>query len=148
MPGDCAMKDSIKILTVSWISPMNKKLLLLSILAALLQLAGCAGSKEKVFGQEMPTMKAVHDEKFNKAKNLDKRDVQRTIKHADGDLNGVAKQDYQQLSLEFELLPNPVLSIYIYPHLTSGGRPVPGYSSYFKFYKQDQYALPGEVGGW
>ncbi|MBL1805246.1 TIGR03751 family conjugal transfer lipoprotein, partial [Klebsiella pneumoniae] len=34
--------------------------------------------------------------------------------------------------------------MYVFPHMTVGNVPVPGYSTVFPFYSQVQYALPGE----
>lgn len=49
-----------------------------------------------------------------------------------------------ELSQIFPRLPNPDMVMYIFPHLTNGNTPVPGYSTVFPFYAQTQYALPGE----
>jgi len=49
-----------------------------------------------------------------------------------------------ELESRFPRLPNPTLNMFILPHLTQGGNPVPGYTTHFKLYKLDQYALPGE----
>lgn len=50
-----------------------------------------------------------------------------------------------ELENSFPRLPNPVLNMFIVPHLTKGGYPVPGYTTNFKLYKLDHYALPNEV---
>lgn len=50
-----------------------------------------------------------------------------------------------ELENSFPRLPNPVLNMFIVPHLTQGGYPVPGYTTNFKLYKLDHYALPNEV---
>ncbi|AWX14719.1 TIGR03751 family conjugal transfer lipoprotein [Mergibacter septicus] len=46
----------------------------------------------------------------------------------------------------FPRLPNPDLVMYIYPHLSDTGEPlpVPGYSTVIPFYSRVQYAQPGE----
>jgi conjugative transfer region lipoprotein (TIGR03751 family) len=49
-----------------------------------------------------------------------------------------------ELESRFPKLPNPILNMFIYPHLTQGGNPVPGYTTHFNLYKVDHYALPGE----
>ncbi|KGA36269.1 conjugal transfer protein [Pectobacterium brasiliense] len=49
-----------------------------------------------------------------------------------------------EISQQFPRLPNPDMVIYIFPHLTEGSTPVPGYSTVFPFYSQTQYAMPGE----
>jgi len=45
----------------------------------------------------------------------------------------------------FPRLPNPDICLYIDPHLTTEGIPVPGYTTCFPLYRQAHYALPGEV---
>lgn len=50
-----------------------------------------------------------------------------------------------ELSGLFPLLPNPGICMYVWPHLGGGGFPVPGYTTCFKMYERDEYALPGEV---
>ncbi|MDH3000199.1 conjugal transfer protein [Chelonobacter oris] len=49
----------------------------------------------------------------------------------------------------FPRLPNPDLVMYIYPHLSKSGEPmpVPGYSTVVPFYSRIQYAQPGERTG-
>jgi conjugative transfer region lipoprotein (TIGR03751 family) len=45
----------------------------------------------------------------------------------------------------FARVPNPDLVMVVYPHLSRGKYPVPGYLTVFPMYEQTQYALPGEV---
>ncbi|ECD9611734.1 TIGR03751 family conjugal transfer lipoprotein [Salmonella enterica subsp. salamae] len=50
-----------------------------------------------------------------------------------------------EIQAQFKRLPNPDMTMYIYPHLTEGeGVPVPGYTTVFPLHTQVQYALPGE----
>ena len=45
----------------------------------------------------------------------------------------------------FPRLPNPDITIYIYPHLATKNQvPVPGYATVIPLYERVQYALPGE----
>ncbi|WP_233188847.1 TIGR03751 family conjugal transfer lipoprotein [Hydrogenovibrio sp. SC-1] len=51
-----------------------------------------------------------------------------------------------ELNHLFPRLPNPTLVMFIYPHISSSGVPVPGYSTAFSMYeKAIEYALPGET---
>lgn len=50
-----------------------------------------------------------------------------------------------ELRNTFPRLPNPSLTMFIYPHLSKGGYPVPGYTTHFNLYKVNQYALPGDA---
>ena len=105
-------------------------------------LSGCATSfygdrKAKVFGTDMPSMKSIHDEKFQNANDEPLVRPQRAV----GD-EANAEQE------EFQWLPNPTLRMYVFRHLTAAGHPVPGYSTFFRLYTQDHIAAPGEQAGW
>ncbi len=63
-----------------------------------------------------------------------------------GGLNaGFIRTQETELENNFPKLPNPVLNMFIYPHITKHDNPVPGYTTNFKLYKVDHYALPSEV---
>ncbi|MDE1485156.1 TIGR03751 family conjugal transfer lipoprotein [Xenorhabdus bovienii] len=49
-----------------------------------------------------------------------------------------------EINQQFPRLPNPDMVMYVFPHLSPGNLPVPGYSTVFPFYHQVQYAMPGE----
>jgi len=49
------------------------------------------------------------------------------------------------LNNRFERLPNPDLTMHVFPHLSKGKYPVPGYDTVFPMYQGVEYALPGEV---
>jgi conjugative transfer region lipoprotein (TIGR03751 family) len=51
----------------------------------------------------------------------------------------------EPLANRFERLPNPDLTLHVFPHLARGRYPVPGYDTVFPMYESVQYALPGEV---
>jgi conjugative transfer region lipoprotein (TIGR03751 family) len=55
------------------------------------------------------------------------------------------RSEAKELHGLFPRLTNPDLCMYIYPHLSSENATIPGYSSCFSLYDQNQYALPGEV---
>jgi len=57
---------------------------------------------------------------------------------------GFIRTQATELESSFPRLPNPILNMFVYPHLTKGGNPVPGYTTNFNLYKLDHYALPRE----
>jgi len=61
------------------------------------------------------------------------------------DLAKYTRDVSNEINLKFPKLPNPELVMYIFPHMTSKGRPVPGYSTSFMMYEKDEYAMPGEI---
>ena len=42
----------------------------------------------------------------------------------------------RQLHRDFEVLPNPRLILYVYPHFSVDGSPVPGYATWFDVFEQ------------
>ena len=133
-------------------------------------LAGCASNgKDEILPQDGPTMKQVYDHHFTgqplpdnsdqdeKDNENEKDEAQITAKETelrikrrpappDYDLVGYTRDVANEINQVFPSLRNPMLVIYIYPHLSGSERhPVPGYSSSFTLYEKTEYALPGEL---
>ena len=117
------MRRILRTLTLAWIS--------LSIVA------GCASSKNKLFDDDMPTMKTIHDNKFHHTGAVSLDVPERPLNETSTDQDTI-----------FQWLPNPTLVMYVFPHLTEAGLPVPGYSTFFRLYTQEHIAAPGELQGW
>ena len=115
--------------------------------------SGCTSITTAELPQDGPKMQAVYENHFNEsgAQEVDKaREAMgtqrgRALHNGDADLAGYTRTAYNEINELFPRLPNPTLIMYIDPHLTDAGHPVPGYSTAFPMYKTDQYALPGEV---
>ena len=60
-------------------------------------------------------------------------------------LHGYTRDAYTELDIRFPRLPNPILIMYVFPHLSGELTPVPGYSTMFPLYDHPVYALPGET---
>lgn len=60
-------------------------------------------------------------------------------------LHGYTRDAYREIENLFPLLPNPILIMYVFPHLSRSGAPIPGYSTAFPLYDKPHYALPGEL---
>lgn len=60
-------------------------------------------------------------------------------------LQGYTRTAENELQVLFPRLPNPTLVMYVNPHLSMSGDPVPGYSTAFPLYDRYEYALPGET---
>lgn len=106
------------------------------ILISAVFINGCASSKSRVFGQDMPSMKAIHDNKFQR------EDVAPIPKPA-----REVQMAAPAIDSDFQWLLNPTLTLYVFPHLSGAGHPVPGYRTFFKLYTQDHIAAPGEHTG-
>ncbi|WP_299772449.1 hypothetical protein [uncultured Pseudoteredinibacter sp.] len=96
-------------------------------------LVACTSSKQKIFGENLPSMKTIHDQKFGGSGNELPTLIQRQ-----SDQTPSADQ-------EFVWLPNPVIRMYVYKHLSPSGLPIPGYTTFFKQYTYDRVALPGDM---
>lgn len=67
------------------------------------------------------------------------------LSNSDTDLKGYTRNVNNELLLHFPRLPNPTIVLYVFPHLSLEGTPVPGYSTIFPMYETVEYALPGEI---
>ncbi len=68
----------------------------------------------------------------------------RPVQDAQADLIDYTRTSGNEIDQLFPVLPNPQIVMYVYPHLTEKGRPVPGYATAFRLYDKDEYAMPGE----
>lgn len=115
---------------------MNKHQTLLILTLISLQLVSCTSQKAKVFGTAMPSMKAIHDKKFN-ISDASLPPVMRSLANSQTGSADI-----------FEWLPNPTLHLYVFEHLSETGLPVPAYITFFKFYTTDHIASPSEQLQW
>ena len=112
---------------------LTKLLLLLSIIFLL---NACESSlKMEKQGEKM--------EKFFQSNNNTSLPV--LTKQEQGLNAGFVRTQSSELENNFPVLPNPVLNMFVYPHLTKFGNPIPGYTTNFKLYELDRYALPNEA---
>jgi len=119
------------------------------LIAVALSLTACATSKEDVIPQDGPDMQAIYDTHQRNAgaqRNLTtpRAELDRSIAHKAGDLRDFTQQASNEIEQVFVLLPNPQMVLFVYPHLSIEGAPVPGYTTAFPMYAIDQYAMPGE----
>lgn len=127
---------------------------LLAVLGSfyLLSLSGCSvmGDKESILPQEGASMKEVYDAHF-KHSSLKKAGATRaefaSTGPGDSQLAGFTREADTEIQALFPKLPNPSLVLYVFPHLTASGQPVPGYATSFTLYEKTEYALPGESEG-
>lgn len=112
----------------------------LCVIAALIGLNGCATNTpyEAIFDQNQTTLQQQYG-----------RDQQPAgyVGYANGeDLESYSRDALNELDNLFPELPNPRLTIYVFPHLNDSGAPIPGYSTAFYLYDHRRvFALPGET---
>ncbi len=124
------------------------------LLLAALWLAGCSTSKEQLLPPGDSTMLDLWQQKSGSPQmtaearavlRRDLNDVERNAQPAVAE--SYSRDANSEIQQQFPRLPNPDLVMYVFPHMTVGNVPVPGYSTVFPFYSQVQYALPGELVG-
>lgn len=134
---------------------MNKPILLWGTLMLSVLLTGCSTSKEALLPVGDNDMMAVWSGKTtaNTGSHAGQEAARATLRRALTDNENQHRQtmndDYtrtqsSEIHQQFPRLPNPDMVMYVFPHLSAGNLPVPGYSTVFPFYHQVQYALPGE----
>lgn len=126
---------------------------LFGLFAAVL-LAGCSamGDKDSILPQDGPSMQDVYDRHFKDHGHRQKlkRDSVQLGKigpAGSNSLAGYTREVHSEIENLFPRLPNPPLVMYVFPHLTDKGQPVPGYATSFPMYEKIEFALPGEAEG-
>ncbi|OOF72447.1 MULTISPECIES: TIGR03751 family conjugal transfer lipoprotein [Rodentibacter] len=126
---------------------------LLPFLTALL-MTGCSTSQEKLLPAGDRSMAEIwkngggsSQSGINEAR--DTLDSSRPLEGRDvvGDENiRYTRTAENEVTNLFPRLPNPDMTLYVFPHLTNSAEqlPVPGYTTVFPFYGRIQYAQPGE----
>ncbi|MFQ0972067.1 TIGR03751 family conjugal transfer lipoprotein [Gilliamella sp. BG3] len=122
---------------------------LLTFGTALFLLSGCSTSKEKMFPHSSETMSDIYNKKSGGGASqlFDNRlQLRREVDNLTQNVEVVThtRTAEQEINNLFQRLPNPDLVMYVYPHLSDGKVPVPGYSTVLPFYAEVQYAMPGE----
>lgn len=131
----------------------------LALVLAVVALAGCATSKEKLLTHGDQTMLDIWNRETGGAAGggrasrelLDARQTLRRpltdadVQAAPGVQARYTRTAQNEIYRQFRRLPNPDLVMYVFPHLAGTDPvPVPGYSTVFPLYQRVQYALPGE----
>ncbi|EKS4618394.1 TIGR03751 family conjugal transfer lipoprotein [Salmonella enterica] len=121
----------------------------LSIIPLLLALAGCSTSQEdllpvdknttmmSIWGRQTGGSNTLYDQRSELRRPLTEISVQEQQSYTRTAANEAQSQ--------FKRLPNPDMTMYVFPHLTAGENvPVPGYTTVFPLHSRVNYALPGE----
>ncbi len=114
------------------------------LVAALINLPACSSIRGNVVPEKGPTMESIYDSMGNDNPDFsDALSTQNlsTIRQTTGSDQPTNKNSIPG----FRQLPNPELTLYVYPHLAGESQvPVPGYNTAFSAYTQTYYALPQE----
>lgn len=114
-----------------------------------LGLSGCVSNAEQVMATDRTMQDVVAEVYGDQAQAFDARsEVSREIGEGISDLSGYTRDALNETRILFPKLPNPELAMYVYPHMTEDGTPIPGYTVPLQMYDRTPYAMPGETGGW
>lgn len=139
----------------AWISALTLGL-------AVIGLSGCATSQEELMPTQPGTsMTAVWHRAMGSGASTQpgaptshlrqaRQTLRRPLPHPPSPKNvraAYTRNAANEIYSQFHRLPNPNLTLYIYPHLAGGAGeqvPVPGYTTIFPMYTRPHYAQPGE----
>lgn len=120
-------------------------------IVAIAVLSGCAGSaRERVFESDGPDVESIW---YGNAGRDGLAALQVGV-NPGGAFGAAAwtRDAESELDALFPTLDNPRLNLYVFPHLSVDGHPVPGYLTHFHLYEDSRiWALPGEAfreGAW
>ncbi len=114
------------------------------ILAA--TLSGCASTQEDIIPQDGPDMLEIYRSHLEQAGGSASGTTPAPPRRVDpAPDTRWSREAANEIENRFPLLPNPMLVLYVYPHLAEDGAPVPGYATAFRMYERDHFALPGET---
>lgn len=128
---------------------MKNNTIPLSIIPLLLTLAGCSTSQEDLLPVDKDTtMMSIWSKQTGGRNAL--YDQRSQLRRPLAEISAPEQQSYtrtaeNEVQAQFKRLPNPDMTMYVFPHLTEGENvPVPGYSTVFPLHTRVNYALPGE----
>lgn len=128
---------------------MKNNTIPLSIIPLLVALAGCSTSQEDLLPvNKDTTMMSIWGRQTGGSNTL--YDQRSELRRPLMEISAQEQQSYtrtaeNETQAQFKRLPNPDMTMYVFPHLTEGENvPVPGYTTVFPLHTRVNYALPGE----
>ena len=135
------------------------------VLTAAMVLSGCATSQEDLLPTHGTTMAGIwqntttgraspasdgdsdddHTTNLQRARSALRRPL--GAQKLTAERSAYTRTATNEIHSQFSRLPNPDLTLYIFPHLSGGSSeqvPVPGYTTIFPLYDRPHYGQPGE----
>lgn len=110
---------------------------------ALSLMTGCA-SKDSVIPKSDLSMRDIYSQHMGRTQSPIQRDSR---SGCPDNLSAWTREQRTEHRAQFPRLHNPDLTLYVFPHLSDAGTPIPAYTTVFPMYEQVEYALPGEETG-
>ena len=100
--------------------------------------------------QDGLTMAQVYEEAMQHSNGTTLEQARDTVQplalNSNDNHSAYARTTENEINNLFPQLPNPQLTMYVYPHLAGLDQaPIPGYATAFLLYDKAHYALPGEI---
>lgn len=128
-----------------------KKHPLLSVISLVFLLSACSTSQRELLPTGNETMRDIWNKSSSDAqlqyyRDSDNRRIDPVNYVSTKEQESYTRSAENEIKNLFPQLPNPDLIMYVYPHLSNSGEPmpIPGYSTVIPFYGRVQYAQPGE----
>lgn len=129
---------------------MNK-VMILSVMSIVFLLSACSTSQKELLPTGEETMRDIwnkggSDSQLQFYRDSDNRQIDPVNYVSTKEQKTYTRTAESEIENLFPRLPNPDLIMYVYPHLSASGEPIPipGYSTVIPFYGRVQYAMPGE----
>ncbi|MCB1809649.1 MAG: TIGR03751 family conjugal transfer lipoprotein [Candidatus Competibacteraceae bacterium] len=124
---------------------------LLFVTTTLVMLLGCTAPD--TLPRDLPTLRTVYESHLTDSPSsapdahlrAARTGLGTPLQNGAVELAGYTRTAYNEIENLFPTLPNPTLVMYIDPHLSEAGYPIPGYATAFTLYEKTEFALPGEV---
>ncbi|MCK0513228.1 TIGR03751 family conjugal transfer lipoprotein [Aromatoleum buckelii] len=132
---------------MDWTDSSRIARLLAAVAMVVLALGACsvAGPRKSPLPDDGPTVEEIYRERTSEYQRIRAREAL-PLRPATEVLPGpVLEPAMLQLERRFARLPNPDLIMVVFPHLSRGKYPAPGYVTAFPMYERIEYLLPGEA---
>ncbi|TYA28609.1 TIGR03751 family conjugal transfer lipoprotein [Aggregatibacter actinomycetemcomitans] len=131
---------------------MNYTSTISTILVSLSLITACSTSKNDLLPSGEATMQDIWNKgggnsaQLHTYRNQGQRMIEEPKYISSKEQQSYTRTSENEVTNLFPRLPNPDLIMYVYPHLSESGEPIPipGYTSVIPFYGRVQYAQPGE----
>lgn len=118
-------------------SHTNATLILTAL--AVLALGACSTPRKEVFREDAPTMATIL------GKTSGRSSPESFVGYSSGENADYTRDATTEIHQLFPTVANPTLVMYVFPHITAEGNPIPGYSTAMPMYENAvNFALPGE----
>lgn len=121
---------------------MNNRMIHLLCLISISCLGGCTAFRHVEVPKSTPTMHEIYQSHFEQHGILPSNQTDLAIFE---DQSELASQTVGEVETAFPVLENPMLIMYVFPHLVTEEKlPVPGYWTAFPMYERTEFAEPGD----